>query len=103
LSWGRKPNHIKSVFHDVVDRCSDQLQVGFTTYDDAAIWNYTSGSTGVPKAAVHLQHDVFTCLESYAKGVLGINQNDIILSASKFFLLMGWVTVFIYPAGVALR
>jgi benzoate-CoA ligase len=97
---GKKTKSYQISFHDIVDRCSDQLQVGFTTYDDAAIWNYTSGSTGVPKAAVHLQHDVFTCLESYAKGVLGINQNDIILSASKFFFAYGLGNSFIYPAGV---
>jgi len=97
---GKKTKSYQLNFHDIVDRCSDQLQVGFTTYDDAAIWNYTSGSTGVPKAAVHLQHDVFTCLESYAKGTLGINQNDIILSASKFFFAYGLGNSFIYPAGV---
>src|SRR5208283_2075644 len=97
---GKKTKAYQISFHDIVDRCSDQLQVGFTTYDDAAIWNYTSGSTGVPKAAVHLQHDVFTCLESYAKGVLNINQNDILMSASKFFFAYGLGNSFIYPAGV---
>ena len=97
---GKKTKSFQISFHDIVDRCSDQLQVSFTTYDDAAIWNYTSGSTGVPKAAVHLQHDVFTCLESYAKGVLNISQNDILMSASKFFFAYGLGNSFIYPAGV---
>ena len=97
---GNKTKSYQIGFHDIVDRCSDQLQVAFTTYDDAAIWNYTSGSTGVPKAAVHLQHDVFTCLESYAKGLLKLDQNDILLSASKFFFAYGLGNSFIYPPGV---
>jgi benzoate-CoA ligase len=84
----------------MIDRCSDQLSPAFTTYDDAAIWLYTSGSTGTPKAAVHLQHDVFTCLESYAKGVLNLTQNDILFSASKFFFAYGLGNSFIYPAGL---
>jgi len=97
---GKKTKSYQISFHDIVDRCSDQLQVAYTFSDDAAIWNYTSGSTGVPKAAVHLQHDVFTCLESYAKGVLNLNQNDILLSASNFFFAYGLGNSFIYPPGV---
>jgi len=64
---GKKTKSFQISFHDIVDRCSDQLQVSFTTYDDAAIWNYTSGSTGVPKAAVHLQHDVLPVLKVMPK------------------------------------
>jgi benzoate-CoA ligase family protein len=94
----RKTNHIE--FHDLVDRCSDKLNVAYTTFEDAAFWNYTSGSTGVPKAAVHLQHDVFFCLDNYAKGVLDITQDDILLSASKFFFAYGLGNSFFYPPGV---
>jgi benzoate-CoA ligase family protein len=94
----RRAFHIS--FHDIVDRCSDKLHVAYTTIEDAAFWNYTSGSTGIPKAAVHLQHDVFNCIDSYAKSVLGLNQNDILLSASKFFFAYGLGNSFFYPMGV---
>ncbi len=93
-----KANHIG--FYDIVDRCSEKLNVAYTTYEDSAFWNYTSGSTGVPKAAVHLQHDVFTCVDSYAKGTLGLNQNDILLSGSKFFFAYGLGNSFFYSLGV---
>jgi len=53
----------------------------YTTYDDAAIWNYTSGITVSRKLLVHLQHDVFTSLDNYARGILDINQNDILFSS----------------------
>ena len=97
---GKKTKSFQIGFHDIVDRCSDQLQVAYTTYEDAAIWNYTSGITGIPKAAVHLQHDVFTSLDNYAKGVLNLNQNDILFSAYKFFFAYGLGNSFIYPPGV---
>lgn len=38
-----RSNHIS--FHDLVDRCSDQLKVAYTTFEDNAFWLYTSGST----------------------------------------------------------
>ncbi len=94
---GEKSRAYHISFHELVDRCSDKLDVAYTTFEDAAFWNYTSGSTGVPKAAVHLQHDVFTCIDSYAKGILGINQDDILFSASKFFFAYGLGNSFIYP------
>jgi benzoate-CoA ligase family protein len=87
-------------FWDIVERCSDQLKVAYTTVEDPAFWNYTSGSTGVPKAAVHLQHDVFTCIDNYARSVLGLTSEDTLLSASKFFFAYGLGNSVLYPFGV---
>ncbi len=97
---GEKTRAYHISFHDIVDRCSDKLDVAYTTFEDVAFWNYTSGSTGVPKAAVHLQHDVFACIDSYARGILGINQDDILFSASKFFFAYGLGNSFFYPLAV---
>jgi benzoate-CoA ligase family protein len=94
---GEKTRAYHISFHDIVDRCSDKLDVAYTTVEDAAFWNYTSGSTGVPKAAVHLQNDVFSCIKSYGKGILGVNQDDILFSASKFFFAYGLGSSFFYP------
>jgi len=87
-------------FWDLVDHCSDQLDVAYTTIDDQAFWNYTSGSTGVPKAAVHLQHDVFTCIDNYARSTLGLTSEDVLFSASKFFFAYGLGNSVFYPFGL---
>jgi len=97
---GKKTRAYHIAFHDIVDRCSDKLDVAYTTVDDAAFWNYTSGSTGVPKAAVHLQHDVFSCIDNYARAVLGITQDDLLFSASKFFFAYGLGNSFFYPLAI---
>jgi benzoate-CoA ligase family protein len=93
-----KNGHIS--FWELVNGCSDELDVAYTTVDDPAFWNYTSGSTGVPKAAVHLQHDVFTCIDNYARSTLGLTSDDILLSASKFFFAYGLGNSVFYPFGV---
>ncbi|MFP3975394.1 MAG: benzoate-CoA ligase family protein [Chloroflexota bacterium] len=99
LVVGQKTRAFHVSFHDIVDRCSTELDVAYTTIDDHAFWNYTSGSTGVPKAAVHLQHDVFSCIENYAMGVLGIDSEDILFSASKVFFAYGLGNTLLYPLG----
>lgn len=52
--------------------------------EDMAFWLYTSGTTGAPKAAVHLHRD---CLAGggYADGVLGVSPGDRIFSTSALF------------------
>ena len=87
-------------FYDTVSRCSDKLNVAYTTIDDPAFWNYTSGSTGTPKGAVHLQHDIFSCIDNYAVGVLGLTSEDILLSASKLFFAYGLGNSLFYPFGL---
>jgi benzoate-CoA ligase family protein len=96
---GNKSRAFHIPFHDIVNRCSDELDVAYTTIDDPAFWNYTSGSTGVPKGAVHLQNDVITCIDNYAKGILGITHDDILFSASKSFFAYGLGNSFFYPFG----
>src|SRR5574341_1869840 len=51
----------KALSYDgLIAKASDKLEAAKTTKDDVCFWGYTSGSTGNPKGAVHLQHDMIT-------------------------------------------
>lgn len=52
--------------------------------DDMAFWLYTSGTTGAPKAAVHL-HRVLEAGRHYGEEVLGVTADDRIFATSKLF------------------
>ena len=56
-----------------------------TTGDDFAIWLYSSGSTGAPKAAVHRAQDFVFNVERYAAGVLNMQPDDVTVSVPKLF------------------
>jgi benzoate-CoA ligase family protein len=71
-----------------------------TSRDDAAFWLYSSGSTGFPKGAVHLHHDMVICLETYARQVLRMGPEDRVLSAAKLFFAYGLGNAGYFPLGV---
>ena len=54
-----------------------------TTRDDMCFWLYSSGSTGSPKGTVHVHSSLIQTAEYYARGVVGITEDDVVFSASK--------------------
>jgi benzoate-CoA ligase family protein len=53
--------------------------------DDAAIWLFSGGTTGRPKAVVQTNRSFVNTTERYGKGVLGLKPSDITLSVPKLF------------------
>ncbi|HEU4343599.1 MAG TPA: benzoate-CoA ligase family protein [Candidatus Binatia bacterium] len=81
----------------LVSNASTQLQAAQTNRDDVCFWGYTSGSTGSPKGAVHLQHDMITITDLFVKPILGMAENDICFSASKLFFAYGLGNSLYFP------
>jgi 4-hydroxybenzoate-CoA ligase/benzoate-CoA ligase len=76
------------------------LEAAPTTSDDIAFWLYSSGSTGAPKAAMHLQSSLVQTAALFGRGVLGIQENDVILSSEKLFFAYGLGNSMTFPLHV---
>ncbi len=78
----------------------DTLTAEDMSADAAAFWLYSSGTTGFPKGAVHLQHDMRCCAESFGQGVLGITAADRTFSVAKLFFAYGLGNALYFPFAV---
>src|SRR3954468_20171033 len=68
-----------------------------TTRDDIAFWLYTSGSTGQPKAAVHVHADLRLTNDLYAASVLRLTEKDVVYSVAKLFFAYGLGNAMTFP------
>jgi benzoate-CoA ligase len=88
----------KALSYDrLIANASDKLEAEKTTKDDVCFWCYTSGSTGNPKGAVHLQHDMITITELFVTPILEMTENDLCFSASKMFFSYGLGNSLYFP------
>lgn len=78
----------------------DECTPADTRRDDIAIWLFTSGSTGHPKGAVHLQHDLPYNTEVFAKTTMGVNADDLTVSVPKLFFGYATGTNLLFPFAV---
>ncbi|HVS03463.1 MAG TPA: benzoate-CoA ligase family protein [Thermoanaerobaculia bacterium] len=56
-----------------------------THRDDAALWLFSGGTTGRPKAVVQSHRSYANTTELYAKAALGYHQDDVTLSVPRLF------------------
>ncbi len=85
---GALPANVLS-FDDALAAADDELTPADTTPDDACFWLYSSGTTGFPKGAVHLQHDMIYSADTYGRHVLGISERDRTFTVSPLFHAYG--------------
>ena len=70
--------------------------------DDMAFWLYTSGTTGGPKAAIHLHRDLLAC-RHYGVDVLGADARDRVFATSKLFFAYALGNALLIPLYVGAR
>ncbi|MEO7112665.1 MAG: benzoate-CoA ligase family protein [Polyangiaceae bacterium] len=95
---GEKGEHL--VLDDLLRDASPDLAAAATTPDDVAFWLYSSGSTGAPKGAIHLHSHLMRTAALYARGVLGIRENDVMYAAAKLFFAYGLGNSLTFPLSV---
>ncbi len=68
--------------------------------DEPAIWLFTSGSTGEPKANVHTHRDFAFNTEVYAKRTVGYARDDVTVSVPRLFFGYATGTNLFFPFAV---
>ena len=71
-----------------------------THRDEPAIWLFTSGSTGEPKANVHAHRDFAFNTEVYAKGTVGYRAGDVSVSVPRLYFGYATGTNLMFPFAV---
>ena len=96
----RALRHVIVADGDWLGEASTALDAEPTSRDAPAFWLYSSGSTGVPKGCVHLQHDMVVCARLFGHGVLGITSTDRCFSVAKLFFAYGLGNALYFPFSV---
>jgi benzoate-CoA ligase len=77
------------------------IEITADTYrDEVAFWLYTSGSTGRPKGAMHAHFSMRLTANLFGMSVIGLREEDIILSVSKQFFAYGLGNAITFPFAV---
>jgi benzoate-CoA ligase family protein len=71
-----------------------------TTAASAGLWLYTSGTTGLPKAAIHRHGDIRAVCDTYARSVLDLQPDDVCYSVPKLFFAFGLGNALFFPLSV---
>ncbi len=71
-----------------------------THRDEPAIWLFTSGSTGEPKANVHTHRDFAWNTELYAKKTVGYAKDDVTVSVPRLYFGYATGTNLLFPFAV---
>jgi benzoate-CoA ligase family protein len=93
---GVAPKGMSSLRH-VVDTASDELAAEATSPDDMCFWQYSSGTTGAPKAVIHLQASAITPADLHGRHVVDLSADDRVFSVAKLFFSYGLNNSLIIP------
>jgi benzoate-CoA ligase family protein len=87
-------------FETLVAAAPERLSPVPVSPDDPAIWKFTTGSTGAPKACVLAARSPLLSFAWYAQGVLDLRPDDLVLPVPKLFFGYARDLAALFPFGV---
>src|SRR5213083_2419880 len=106
-SAARGARHLKTIlvigedeFDERLARAPAALEPFPTHRDDAAIWLFSGGTTGQPKAVVQTHTSFANTTECYAKGTIGYTERDVTLSVPKLYFGYATGSNLLFPFSV---
>jgi len=78
----------------------DELETFPTHRDDPAIWLFSGGTTGRPKAVIQTHRSFANTTECYAKATLGYRPDDVTLSVPKLYFGYATGSNLLFPFSV---
>ena len=76
---------------------SGPIATAATTGDDMCFWQYSSGTTGVPKAVIHLHRRALFPAEAHGRHIARIGPDDRVYSTAKLFFSYGLNNSMVIP------
>ena len=92
--------HEGADLYRLMDQADPELVPTATSADDAAFWLYSSGTTGMPKGAIHAHRDMLVMADAYARQTLALQESDICYSVAKLFFAYGLGNGLYFPLSV---
>lgn len=86
-------------YRELVAGASETLAPADTRPDDAAVWQYSSGTTGAPKGIIQMHKNIRWYCRAYGEEFLGITDQDRFLSVAKLFFGYGQGNSLYIPFG----
>ena len=87
-------------FEELSAKAGDACETFASHRDDAAVWLFSGGTTGRPKAVVQTHASFVNTTRLYAHGVLGMNEKDVTLSVPKLFFGYATGANLLFPLSV---
>ena len=87
-------------FEGQLQRAASELENFPTHRDDAAIWLFSGGTTGRPKAVVQTHTSFANTTECYAKQVIRYGEDDVTISVPKLFFGYATGSNLLFPFSV---
>ena len=87
-------------FDEVLAGGTPEMWHAPTISDEVGFWLYSSGSTGEPKGARHIQSSLIVTAKLFGQDVMGIKPDDVVFSAAKLFFAYGLGNAMSFPMSV---